>query len=150
MRLKPTWRSFFASAAISLSPVAIATVVVYFTWEIARTPMLVASVLMAIVSLYLLVQDVLVHRTWAYADEEIFAVIGPLGGSRIRWSDVVETILKERQNLMTRTDHLLILRGPGGVVSYNTSTLSERDERLLLELVRSKGPLIVEQSKPCI
>jgi hypothetical protein len=150
MKFKPTWSSFFGSVAFALSPAATAGVVTFFLWENTRTPVLIAGALMIIFSLLLLLQAILVHLKCVYVDEQFIAVAGPLIRTQIRWSEVMEGVLKERHNAMTRTDRLLILRGPSCLVTYNTSTLSQRDERRLLEFVRSKCPMVVEQSKPSI
>ncbi len=112
--------------------------------------MLIAGILVGLFSVFLLVQDVLVHLHCVYADDDSIAVVGPLARMEIRWSEVTERILKERRNTITITDHLLILRGRSDQVIYNTSTLSRNDEKRLLELVRSNGPLLIEQSKPSI
>ena len=91
-------------------------------------------------SLYLLVQATFVHMQRAYIDEQSIAVVGPLGREQIRWFDVRSAVLKERENVMTRTDQLFVLRGPTSLVLFNTSTLSASDEVQVLDLVRRLLP----------
>lgn len=150
MKFRPTWSSFFGSLAISLSPAFTAGLVVFFLWDNAKTIVLIVSALMMIFSLILLLQDILVHLRSVYVDDNFIAVVGPLLRANIRWSELREMVLKERRNVMTRTDRLLVLYGPSCQVTYNTSTLSQNDERRLLEFIRSKGLLVVEQSKPSV
>jgi hypothetical protein len=152
MHYKPTLSSFLASLAYDLSPVILAGVVSFFMWENINIFMLTASILMGILSLYCLLQTIIAHRQMIYVDEQMIAISGYFGLNRyIHWSQVRGAVLKERENLMSRTDHLLVLHGSNSQVLYlNTSTLSEKDEEELLAFVRRKITLIVERSKPTI
>jgi hypothetical protein len=62
----------------------------------------------------------------------------------------VAGVLKERENAITRTDRLLILRDETQRVAFNTSTLSEANEARLLDFVRQRVNLVVEASKPSV
>jgi hypothetical protein len=119
-------------------------------WEKRSTGLLVAGGLMAALSLFLLLQDALVHLIWVEVDEAAISLKGPFGNSRLLWSEVAGAVLKERENAITRTDRLLILRSETERIAFNASTLSQVDEARLLDFVRQRINLVVERSKPSI
>ena len=150
MRYKPTWSSFLGSAVFALSPAIVASVMTFFLWENVGVLMLIGDSVMAILSLFMLIQATFVHLQRVYVDEEMISVVSPLLRIQIEWSEVIAAILRERENVMTRTDHLLILRTRVRQILFNTSTLSNRDEEHLLDFVRRKVTLVVKKDKPSV
>lgn len=68
----------------------------------------------------------------------------------IRWQDIISRELRERKNLMSRTDRLLVIKAADHVLLFNTSTLSKKDEDDVLKTVAGKGPLLIKKDKPTI
>lgn len=149
-RFRPSLASFLGAAAYSLIPAATAGLGTYLLWEKRSTGLLVAGGLMAALSLFLLLQDVVVHLIQVEVDEGAISLIGPFGRSRMRWSEVEGAVLKERENAITRTDHLLILRSRTARIAFNASTLSEANEARFFDFMRQRINLVVERSKPSI
>ena len=77
-------------------------------------------------------------------------VSGPLIKVSIKWEDIVSAVLRERENAMSRTDHLLVIKSTDKMLSYNTSTLSDEDDRKVIEIVGKKTNLVVQKDKPTI
>jgi predicted Na+-dependent transporter len=150
MEYKPTFTSFMSSLLYDLSPAIIAAIVMYFIADSARWIMWVASWIMVAFSLYLLLQTTFVHMRRLYLDEECFRVSSPLSTVEIRWSDVFSAVLRERENVISRTDHFLILQSSRHVIGFNTSTLSKEDEKTVLEVVSRKTPFVIQMDKPAI
>lgn len=150
LRFRPTVASFLSAAVYSLTPAAIAGLGTFLLREKRGAGLLVAGTLMVALSLVLLLQDALVHLIRVEVDEAAISLIGPSGRSHLPWPEVVGAVLKERENVITRTDHLLILRSKTQGVAFNTSTLSESNEALLLDFVRQRVNLVVEASKPSL
>jgi Bacterial PH domain len=150
LRFRPSLASFLGTAAYSLTPAATAGLGTFLLWEKRGTGLLVAGGLMAALSLFLLLQDALVHLIRVEVDETSISLVGPFGRSRLRWSEVAGAVLKERENAITRTDRLLILRSKTDRIAFNASTLSQVDEARLLDFVRQRINLVVERSKPSI
>jgi len=150
MEYRPSLASFAGSVLYGFTPVITAGIVMYFLWDSTRWIVWVASGFMLILSLYLTVQTICVHLQKLYLDDYGIGVSGPTIEVAMRWQDVISAVLRERNNLMSRTDHLLILESVNQVLSYNTSTLTKKDESEVLELVKKKTHLIIKKDKPTI
>lgn len=138
---KPTLRSFIRSLIWDISPAVTALVVTYFTYEKAGLIIIILGVLMGLFSLYLILQTIIVHlQKITLLDEGIF--ISGLGRPfGLRWSDIEKGTIRERHNIISGTDRLLILYSKNGhILSYNTSTLSKHDENIVLSEVRKRIP----------
>jgi 4-hydroxy-3-methylbut-2-enyl diphosphate reductase IspH len=94
--------------------------------------------------------SITVHLQRVEVDDYHIALVGPFNHGEIRWSEAMGAVLKERENIMTRTDRLLIVRGLNELLFINISTFSEKDEEKLLDVVRRRMPVVVERSKPSI
>lgn len=138
---KPTLRSFIRSLIWDIAPAVTALVGAYFTYEKAGLIIIILGVLMGLFSLYLILQTIIVHlQKITLLDEGIF-ILGlgrPFG---LRWSDIEKGTIRERHNIISGTDRLLILYSKNGhILSYNTSTLSKHDENIVLSEVRKRVP----------
>jgi hypothetical protein len=77
-------------------------------------------------------------------------VSGPILKVVVLWQDIVSAVLRERENLMSRTDHLLIIKSTNHMLTFNISTLSKKDESEVLESVKKKTHLVIKKDKPTI
>jgi len=68
----------------------------------------------------------------------------------MKWTDVLSAVLRERENVISRTDHLLIIQSSRHVIGFNTSSLSKEDEKTVLEMVGRKTPFVIQKDKPTI
>ena len=139
---KPTLRSFIRSLIWDISPIVTASLVTYFMHDKAESiVIIIIDVIAVLFSLYLILQTIIVHlQKITLLNEGIF--ISGLGKPfGLRWSDIENATLRERHNLISGTDRLLILYSKTGIRwAYNTSTLSKRDENILLSEVRKRIP----------
>lgn len=150
LRFRPTFVSFLSAAAYSSTPAATAGLCTFLLWEKRGIGLLVAGALMATLSLVLLLLDAMIHLVQVKVDEVAISLAGPFGRKCLPWAKVQSAVLKERENTISRTDRLLVLRGASQRVEFNVSTLSVTDEARLLDFVRQKVPLMVEASKPSV
>ncbi|MBI5222839.1 hypothetical protein HY990_00290 [Candidatus Micrarchaeota archaeon] len=150
MEYRPTFASFIGSSLYGFSPAITVATAMYFLLEPARWIMWVASGAMLILSLHLTVQTICVHLQKLYVDDYCIRVSGPMLKAVIQWKDVVSAVLRERENLMSRTDHLLIIKSVNHMLSYNTSVLSKEDEKEVLEMVTKMTRLVIQRDKPSI
>jgi len=153
MEFKPHAKSFFSSLVWALSPVITASIVTYFIYDSAAWKWLlwVADGFMALLSLFLLQQNIYVHLQKIYLDDYCIKVSSPLCTTELKWQDIVDALLRERINAMSGTDHLLILRSYGGhMLLFNTSTLDLKDEEIVLKKVREKTDLKVQRDSPSL
>lgn len=150
MEYRPSLASFLGSLLYRLSPAATAGLVLYLSGPAARTLIWVLSALMGLFAVFLGLQTVLVHLNRLFIDETGVQVRGPLSDIRSRWEDIHHATLRERENAVSRTDHLLILMGPKIYLNYPTSILSPQDEASVLEEVRKRKKLVVLQDRPTV
>ena len=150
MEYRPTFSSFAGSTLYGLSPAILAAIVIYFWGDSLRLIMWVLSGFMVLLSLFFFLQSIFVYLQKVYLDDYSISVSGPLMKISIRWEDIVSAVLRERENAMSRTDHLLVLKSAGNMLTYNTSTLSDEDDRKVLEIVGKKTNLVVQKDKPTI
>ena len=150
MVYRTSFLSFFGSLLYALVPAIVAGVVLYFLGNSARVFMQIASGLMFLFSLYLCLQTIYVYLQKLYIDDYGIAVISPLIKHGIRWQDVTSAELFERENLLSRTDHLVIIKCAGNILLFNTSTLSPRGEDEVLKTVGGKTNLVTRRHKPTI
>jgi len=140
---KPTMRSFIRSFIWTISPAVTALLLIYIRFRYEKTGLIsiLLGVLGGLSSLYLILQTIIVHlQKITLLDEGIF--ISGLGRPfGLRWSDIEKATLRERHNIISGTDRLLVLYSKNGLRwAYNTSTLSKRDEKILLSEVRKRIP----------
>ena len=150
MIYKPSFASFLVSSLYGFTPAILAGVCTYFLADSTRLIMWIASGFMYVLSLFLFLQTVFVHLKKLYLDDNAIGVYGPFLRIAVRWQDVVSAVLRERENLMSRTDRLLVIKSGNHTVSYNFSTLSRKDENEVLELVKTKTHLVVKKNKSTI
>jgi len=150
MEYKPTFTSFVSSLLYRLSPAIVLGIIMYFTADSARLVMWVLSAITGVYCLYLLLQTTFVHLQRLYLDEERIRVSSPLSTIEMKWTDVLSAVLRERENVISRTDHLLIIQSSRHVIGFNTSSLSKEDEKTVLEMVGRKTPFVIQKDKPTI
>jgi hypothetical protein len=151
VEFNPSKKSFFKSLLLDFSPVITASVVTYCVYESAHWFLWVLDAGMVLLSLHLTLQTIVVHCKKLYIDEMYIITSSPLAKISFRWSEIAEAVLRERRNVMSRVDHLLMLRSQTGrLLVFNTSTLSPEDEDRALAKVKEKTNLIVYQDKPSI
>jgi hypothetical protein len=97
--------------------------------------------------LFLVIQAAMVHRQHLWIDSTGIAVQGPLAPSALLWAEVARAVLRERINVCSRTDRLLVIEGAGRMVVFNVSTLSPHDEQEVIATVREHTRLAVQRDK---
>lgn len=150
MDFKPSFASFIRSVLYSLSPAITAAIMMYFLADSARFIVKILSGLMFLFSLYLLIQDFFVHLQRLYLDETRIRSKSLLTSITINWPDVVHAELRERENAISGTDHLLIIKSGYHQLVFNTSTLSKEHEKKVIEIVKQKCSLVIINDKPAI
>jgi hypothetical protein len=66
---------------------------------------------------------------------------------RIRWSEVISAILRERRNAARRDDRLLVIQSRTAKIDFVTSTLTEEDEAQVLAMVDKHTRLVRAQDR---
>lgn len=154
MEYRPMKKSFFSSLFLSLSPIITAGVATYFFPRLFSKPipglLWVLNAIMVLLSLKLLLNTLFVHKMRLYLDDHCVRSTGLFGTTQINWSEITEALLRERQNSVSRTDHLLILTSSNHLLSFNTSILAPEDEGEVLNKVREKTNLVIHQDRPTI
>lgn len=153
MEFKPSLKSFLSSLLWDFSPIIVAGMVTYFMYDSVawKWLLLAADGFMALLSLFLSVQNVYVHLQKIYLDNYYIRTLSPFYTIELRWPDIVSALLRERVNAMSRTDHLLVLQGRNGrMLTFNTSILNPEDEEIVLKKVREKTDLKVQRDGPSL
>lgn len=150
MKFRPTQKSFLASLVWALLPVILASIVTYFMYESAHWFLWVADGFLALLSFFLLIQSISVHRQAIYLDDYCIRTSSLLSTTEMKWCDIIKKMLRERANAMSRTDRLLILESSNDILMFNISTLSPEDEEKVLAMVRKKIDLEVHKDSPSI
>jgi len=153
MEFRPSKKSFFVSLLWALSPLIVAGIVTYFMYESIAWKWLlwIANGVTVLFSLYLLVQSIYVHLETLYLDNYCIRTSSPLVTIELKWEDIVNALLLERINAISRTDHLLILQSyDDRVLLFNTSTLDPKDEEIVIRKVKEKTNLEIQRDSPSI
>jgi hypothetical protein len=150
MEYKPTFKSFISSSLYGLSPAITAVIVMYFIADSAKLIMWVISGVMVIFSFFLFLQSFFGHLQKLFLDENHIYFSSPFRKVEMKWSDIVSAVLRERENAVSRTDHLLILNSSQDIIAFNTSTLSDKDEKDVLQMVNKKTNLVTQRDKSTI
>jgi uncharacterized membrane protein YhaH (DUF805 family) len=153
---KPTVSSFVNSILWDISPATVALVGYYFTHEKASEKglgwlVVVVTVAMCLWSLLLLLPTLTVHSKRVTLDERSISVTGLFGTTTIGFSQIDGAVMRERVNLVSRTDRLIIIHSVAGqLLTFNPSTLSRKDEEDFLRELRKHVPLEVVRDKPTL
>ncbi len=150
MVYRPTFSSFVESTLFGISPAILSLIVIYFWGDSLRLIMWILTGFMLLFSLVLFLQSVLVYSQKIQLDDNCISVTGILINNSIRWNDISSALLRERENAMSRTDHLLIIKSASQNLAYNISTLSEEDDREIIEIVKRKTNLVLQKHKGTI
>jgi len=122
----------------------------FFTYEEATAIHWVLAGVLALFSLWCFLPCVPVHLQKLYLGEHGIRLSGLFGVTAIPWGRVTGATLRERPNVVSRTDRLLMVTGPNGTLVFPTSTLREDEEERALEFVRRHVNLVVKKDKPTI
>lgn len=151
MYYKPSIKSLFGSLVWDFSIAFMAAIITFFGYKAHPRIIVALDIIAGLVVLVMLLQTINVYCTKIYIDDHCIMTSSPLCTTRIQWGEVTGTLLRERKNAMSRTDHLLILKSrDGNIILYNTSTLSPQDEEAVLAKVRSMVRLDVKEDRPAM
>jgi hypothetical protein len=151
MEFRPTITSFVASSLYRLSGVFVAAVFMYFTYEEATALHWTLVGAMALFSFLCFVPCIPVHLQKLHIDEHGLRLAGPFGVTAIPWGMVTGATLRERPNVISRTDRLLTVISLNSKLHFPISMLREDDEERVLELVRGHVKnVVVMTDKPTI
>jgi hypothetical protein len=140
---RPSASSLIASFGWDVSPAVVAALGWHFSSARAAEKelgwlLLLLTGAMCLWSIFLILQTIVVHLKSISVDETGITVRG-LGEGSLRYQDVAEAQLRERRNVVSRTDRLLMIRSNGGeLLMFNPSTLRRSDEDALLSLLRKR------------
>lgn len=138
---KPTFRSFILSLLYRITPAFSAVIVTYFLYDKAKVFIIIVDVITGLFCLYMTLQTIMVHIQKITLLEEgiLFSSFGrPFG---FRWSDIEKADIRERRNILSGTDRLVILyTKKGDKIPINTSTLSKNNEKKVLSEIRKRIP----------
>jgi hypothetical protein len=138
-RFKPTLRSFVLSSLYGFSPAIGASTVTYFQYEKHPTLTMVIDGITLLVCLLWLVQGIVVHLQQLYITDEGIVISGWAAPYGLQWSDIRRAILRERHNILSGTDKLLVIIGPGEKkLNYPVSILSTTDQTEGMQEVRRR------------
>ena len=147
--------SLVISFAWDLSPVAVAILGWHFTAAQASDKglgwlLVLITGAMCAFSAYLVLQTIFVHLKSISIDGTGITVRG-LGGGSVQFQDIVDAQLRERQNVASRTDRLLIIHSNNGeFLTFNPSILRPSDEDDLLSLLRGQIRLSTITDSPTL
>ena len=137
---KPMWQSFFSISFIwRISPACVAGIAWILSpvsWH-RSTGMPLMSALMVLLSLLLTLSEIQLFRQRVFLTEDGIGIQGP-GRTFARWSEVNRATIRERHNLLSRTDRLLFLFDREDRIRFGfaTSVLRADNETNILMLVR--------------
>lgn len=138
---KPTFRSFISSFFYRISPAFSAAVFTYLLYDKAKILVIIGDVVTGLFCLYMAIQTIVVHIQKITLLEEgiLFSGFGrPYG---FRWSYFEKADIRERRNLISGTDRVVILYTKKRErIPINTSTLSKKDEKKVLSEIRKRIP----------
>jgi hypothetical protein len=150
-RFRPSLKSLIGSLAYAASPAVVVGMVYYLKGPHLGIVIWIASVLMLLLAFVLCLQAILVHLVRLEISPSGIRVAGGLSRVQwLRWEGISEATLRERRNPVSRTDHLLILKSAGVMLSYPLSVLSHSDESVVLDELRRRTKLVVIQDRPAI
>jgi hypothetical protein len=150
MEFRASFISFMRSAFYSLLPTITSGTLIFFLPHPIPLLAKIAFIISLIISVFLFPQSIFVHLQKLYLDEENICVSNIFRATNIRWVNVYSAVLRERENVISRTDRLLILNSPRRNILFQTSILSTKDEELVLEMVRKKTKLVIKKDKKMI
>lgn len=138
---KPTIRSFIYSFLYSLSPAIGAGIMTYILYEQSKTLVIFLDAIAGLFCIYLLVQTIFVHLKKISLLEDGIIITGIVRPYGLRWTDIEKATIRERHNLLSGTDKLLVLyTKQGNKMYYPISILSKRDENEISREVRKRVP----------
>lgn len=148
---KPTIRSFILSFIYDISPAVTAALVTYFTHGKAGLIIIIPSALMGLFSLYLILQTIFVHLQKITVLNEGILISGFRRPYGLRWTDVEKAEIRERHNIISGTDKLLILYSKyGHKIAYPISILSKNDQNNIDTEIRKKIPTSTKFDRPTL
>jgi len=150
MEYRASTISFLRSLLLALSPILTAGIGTYFVFDCRNWFLWVVDVLMGLFSLYLLFQTLFVYSGRLYLDTNVIKAINTLASTQIAWRDITKAVLRERRNVLSHTDHLLILYSYNNVLTFNISILSDHDEKTVLDAIKAKTDLEIVQDTPSL
>ena len=148
---KPTCISFILSSLYGITPAISAAVVTYFFYEKGGVLLIILDVLTGLFCLYLLLQTIIVHLQSISVLNEGIMISGMGRPYGLHWSDIDKATLRERHNILSGTDRLLILHSKQGhTIPYPISILQKTHQNLILQEVRRRVPTSEIFDKPTI
>lgn len=143
--LCPTWNSFARSVAIDLLPFFVVAVSWYILPNERKSSLwAAASIASSLVTCWALITTIHAHRCVLCMDGEGIGmrVHGRFVG--VLWSDVTAVTLRERYNLLSGRDRLLVLHCAAGKLAYPLSVLSDEAQQHALSTIRRAAPMSVK------
>lgn len=147
MEFKSSFKGFIGASLYRISPFISVNVIVYFIQDVPVI-MWVVYVITALYCLYQFIETVFVYLQRVRINETSIKLLNLVGEIQMRWDDIRYATLRERSHSYSRTSRLLHLVDSGEhAIGYFTSALSEEDESTLLEFIKSKVPLVIQQDR---
>jgi len=138
---RPTLWSFVHSSLYRMTPAMTGAAIVYFFYEKNGAIAVVTAVLSALFCIYLLLQTIVVHTQRIYLLDDAIVISGIGRPYGIPWSEVEKAVVRERHNLLSGTDKLLVIVSrQGAQMAYPVSILSRDAQKHVLREVRRRVP----------
>ena len=148
---RPTLTSFVLSSLYRMTPAMTAIAVTYFFYHKSGVVLIILDVLTGLFCIYLILQTIIVHLQKNSLLEDGIVISGLSRPYGLRWSDVDKAIVRERHNLLSGTDKLLVVISKrGNSIAYPVSVLSRDDQNEILREVRRKTPTSTVFDNPTI
>ena len=134
---KPTGGSFWSSLLWGIAPAIVGISIAYFNYERGGWLAIISAIVGSLISLFLIMVTLNVHGKSISLDDNAISISGPGGGTRLLWSSVIATTLRERHSTGSRTDRFLKMESSDGrALIYSPSILSPENEKELLQEIQ--------------
>lgn len=150
MFYKPTLGSMIKSTLYRFSGGIFILAYMYFYGEDIGKFIWTVSWIALIIPAFLAIESILIHTTKLYVDNSQIVSHHFLHKNKILWHHVIRAELRERENVLSGVDRLLILQSPQHLLSYPLSILKNSDQQHIIKLVREKVNLVVEKDRPTL
>jgi hypothetical protein len=148
---RPTLWSFVGSSLYGCTPAIAAAIATYFQYDKHPTLILIADGITILLCLFLLFQCIVVHLQRLHITDEGIIIAGCWATYGIRWDDMQKAVLRERRNILSGTDKLLVIHGQAdSKIGFPVSILSSAAQNDVMREVRRRINVSSVFDKPSI
>jgi hypothetical protein len=134
-----------------MSPLASTAIVFYFKGHDVSVFLAILAVIAILFSAYAFYLTCGVYLQQLEVSPLGIRSFTPFGtGALMEWGKINDAALRERRNPVTRTERLLILHSPYGMMTFPLSILSPKEEQEVIEEIKQRTRLVVIEDRPLI